>query len=96
MAVDTLTTPRSLADIQWARRLAATAVQEAAARVRVEHGRVVDIYDLSEAVYAYLAGEAAGWPGRRPEGVPPHSHPPGYDHEADTMATGHVHPPVAR
>ena len=68
MAVDTLTTPRSLADIQWARRLAATAVQEAAARVRVEHGRVVDIYDLAEAVDAYLVGEAAGWPGRRPEG----------------------------
>lgn len=68
MAVDTLTTPRSLEDIRWARRLAATRVQEAAARVRVEHGRVVDIYDIKEAVDAYLAGEAAGWPGRRPEG----------------------------
>lgn len=66
MAVDTLTTPRTLEDIRWQRRIAATAVEEAAARVRVEHGRVVDIFDLKEAVDAYVAGEAAGWPGRRP------------------------------
>jgi len=67
MAVDIVTTtPRTLEDIRWQRRLAATRVQEAAARVRVEHGRVVDIYDLAEAVTAYIEGEAAGWPGRRP------------------------------
>ena len=58
--------PRTLEDIRWMRRIAATRVQEAAAGVRVEHGRVVNIYDLAEAVDAYLEGEKAGWPGRRP------------------------------
>lgn len=58
--------PRTLADIQWVRRMAATRVQEAAAGVRVEHGRVLNIYDLAEAVDAYLEGERNGWPGRRP------------------------------
>lgn len=58
--------PRTMADIQYARRIGATRLQEAAARLCVEHGRVVDIFDLKEAVDAYLEGERTGWPGRRP------------------------------
>lgn len=57
--------PRTLEDIRWARRMGATRVLEAAARVRVEHGRVVDIYDLVEALDAYLEGERTGWAGQR-------------------------------
>lgn len=60
--------PRTIEDIRWARRLGATRVQEAAAGIRVEHGRVVGIFDLAEAVEAYLEGERTGWAGqRRPE-----------------------------
>jgi uncharacterized protein with ACT and thioredoxin-like domain len=64
-AVRDLARPRSVEDIRWARRMASTRVQEAAARVRVEHGRVVDIFDIADAVEAYIEGEKAGWPGQR-------------------------------